>query len=152
MMGPGITLTNVKPQVPEKKARDGKWIPFQQVDFADKTINQFHIDTRDFHVNRSSVKKELDVFKARNNPERYYHTPQEVLELVHRLYKDSGGMGTWRCLGLVGIYQTAHWELKYIRIVRTDKGFLVCNDKYFFFNKRDLSQPVDQETLHHINR
>jgi hypothetical protein len=44
-----------------------------------------------------------------------------------------------------------NWNLKYIRIVRTEKGFLVCNSYGAIINKNDLSDPIEQEYLFHID-
>jgi hypothetical protein len=41
-----------------------------------------------------------------------------------------------------------NWNLKYLRIYRTDRGFVVCNSEQTALNKTLLDNPVDQRYLH----
>lgn len=103
-----------------------KWIPFKQVDFTDKTILQYHIDTRDFHCLRQTDKPENlpDLDKLDKYGDSFYYSDEEIKNLIERYFNQSGGKRDWRFFFIKGLGET--WDLKYIRIYRTDKGMLVC--------------------------
>jgi hypothetical protein len=94
----------------------------------------------------------LDTTKIDKYPiTKFYHTEQEVKDLIERFWRESGGDGDWRCLSLKGKNKNVtNWNLKYVRIVRTEKGFLVCNSYGVIISKNDLSDPIEQEYLNHI--
>lgn len=123
-----------------------EWVKFQDVDFADETMKQFHVDTRDFHcIARVDEFQGIDVeklFKAKCS--KFFHTADEVKSLLNRLYEESGGEKEWRCLNLT---TQAGWEMKYIRIFRTEYGLVVCNSQNHALNKQILSGEVIQEFL-----
>lgn len=129
------------------------WIPFQQVDFSDENLKTFHIDTRDFHCSQSSKETELlglDLEVLKNSKHStFFHTPQEVVELLGRYFTESGGKGEWRMFNLKGSKVEPDWSIKYIRIYRTEYGLIVCNSRNYVLNKEILSYPVDQEHLNH---
>lgn len=141
-----VVMVDQKPTGKETN-RSGTWIPFAAVNFDDKSMNTFHLDTRDFFMSRSSLRKELELVKTRKYPYKYFHTSEELKALLNRLFTESGGPVGWRCLELTNVFRTQNWEMKYIRIVRTSDGFIVCNDSYFVFNKHDLAQPVSKAHL-----
>jgi hypothetical protein len=113
------------------------WKYFEDVDFSDEKTTRFNIDTRDFYcqcltnedVEKIIVIDSLDQETIKEHPiNEYYHTEKEVKDLLFRFLKDSGGDGGWRILSLnSNDKHVVGWQLKYIRITRTDKGFLICN-------------------------
>jgi hypothetical protein len=137
------------------------WKYFKDIDFSDENIVIYNIDTRDFYCailtkqqaerSDSSIKK-LDTTKIDKYPIPYfYHTEKEIKGMIERLWRESGGDGEWRMLSLKSQNKNVrNWNLKYIRIARTEKGFLVCNTYGYIINKNDLSDPIEQEYLNHI--
>ena len=130
------------------------WIPFQEIDFSDKSVSAYHVDTRDFGCITNDHKVELNLHKVDKNPDWYIHTPEEVKTTLQRLFEQSGGLGEWRMLTLKGEdYRTSGWQIKYIRIYRVHDGLLVTsghlNDPSFIMSKAMLSSPVDQRYLNH---
>lgn len=137
-----------------------KWKYYEDVDFSDVNIARYNIDTRDFYCGvqtKEEMEKpdnliaKLDTSVIDKQPTtKYYHTEQEVKDLIERFWRESGGDGDWRMLSLKS--KNAHvsnWELKYVRIVRTEKGLLVCNAYGVILSKNTLSDPIEQEYLHH---
>lgn len=134
-----------------------EWKPYKEIDFSDESLKQFHIDTRDFCCNvvEEDIDFEItDIDKVKKNPSWYYHTTEELIDLLHRYYVSSGGAGEWRMFTLSGeaAYRTSNWQMKYIRIYRMEQGFLIIlkepMEKYtFVMPKRLLSCPVNQELL-----
>jgi hypothetical protein len=127
-----------------------EWVFFKNIDFKDPDINQFNVDTRDFHVGYTVESGIENLNLARlNNYSYFFHTPEEVLETLTRLFNDSKGDVEWRYLSLEGEAEpyTAGWELKYIRIIRTEMGWVMCNNKYRALNKRQLACPVNNKAL-----
>ena len=137
----------------------GNWKYYEDVDFSDETIVRYNIDTRDFYcatqtkseVENSSIES-LDTTTIDKYPAtKYYHTEKEVKDLIERFWKESGGDGDWRMLSLTSINKNVtNWNLKYVRIVRTEKGFLVCNNYGVIISKAHLSDPIEKEYLNHI--
>ena len=137
------------------------WKYYEEVDFTDVNVARYNIDTRDFYCSTQTVKEveeqshlieKLDTYKIDKYPaSKYYHTEQEVKDLIERFWKESGGDGEWRMLSLKSKnHNVTSWNLKYIRICRTEKGFLVCNSYGYILNKETLSEPIDTEYLNHI--
>ena len=136
------------------------WKYYEDVDFSDKTIARYNIDTRDFYCSvqtkeqmevKDSLIEKLDTTKIDKYPvTKFYHTEQEVKDLIERFWRESGGDGEWRMLSLKSHNkQVKNWRLKYIRITRMEKGFLVCNDENYILSKSVLSSPVEQKYLNH---
>lgn len=124
------------------------WVFFEQINFADETIKMYHVDTRDFcclAVSEQS-EKEMDFAKLKKHPEKFYHTASEVQNLLSRLFTESGGKKEWRCLTLKHP-KTTGWELKYIRIHRTQYGLVVCNKDHYAMTKEALASAVEKEYL-----
>lgn len=125
------------------------WIFFKNVDFDNKSILQYHIDTRDFHC--SVDKEESTSFSMFNllekHPERYVYSPSELTELMTRFYKESGGSKSWRFFSLDGEGKnySGGWQLKYIRIYRTKYGLIVCNKDSYCLRKEILNSKVAVE-------
>jgi hypothetical protein len=137
------------------------WKYYEDVDFSDVNIARYNIDTRDFYCavqTKAEMEQHdrliatLDTSKIDKYPvTKLYHTEQEVKDLIERFWKESGGDGEWRCLSLKSKNKNVtNWNLKYVRIVRTEKGFLVCNSYGVIISKNDLSDPIEQEYLNHI--
>ncbi len=139
------------------------WKYYEDVDFSDESIARYNIDTRDFYcaVQTKAEMEEydrlittLDTTKIDKYPvTKFYHTEQEVKDLIERLWRESGGDGEWRMITLKSKNKNVtNWNLKYVRIVRTEKGFLVCNAHGAIINKSDLSDPIEKEYLNHIDK
>jgi hypothetical protein len=138
----------------------GGWKYIDDVDFSDENNLQFHIDTRDFYCLTRTVDELLvngqgnilDTGTIDKYPaEKYYHTEQELKDLIKRFIAESGGDGEWRMLSLINDNkQVKNWRLKYIRITRFKKGFLVCNSENYILSKAILSSPIEQKYLNHI--
>jgi hypothetical protein len=123
----------------------------KMVDFRDETIKEYHIDTRDFYCSTSKVDsgRVPDLSKVNNYPLRFFHTPEEVMVTLDRLFQESGGNVKWRHLALTGegARVTNNWNLKYIKIYRTEHGMIACNRDNFVLSKSILACPVEQEYL-----
>lgn len=137
------------------------WKYYEDIDFSDVNISRYNIDTRDFYCGVQTKEEmerpnnliaKLDTSVIDKQPTtKYYHTEQEVKDLIERFWRESGGDGEWRMLSLKS--KNAHvsnWELKYVRIVRTEKGLLVCNAYGTILSKNTLNDPIEQEYLNHI--
>ena len=118
------------------------WVFYKEVDFADKKILQYHIDTRDFYclTNTEKAEKFPDISKLLKYPERFFHTPDEIVKMINRYYTDSGGEKEWRFFSLKGV---DNWSMKYIRIYRADEGLLVCNNSHYALRKEILNEVVN---------
>ena len=125
------------------------WIKINDVDFFDETILQYHIDTRDFCClcNKEKRDDELDLHKIDKLKERFYHTSEEIISLIERYKKESGGDGSWRFFNLKG---ADNWSMKYIRIFRNENGLLVCDSNSKVLNKEFLSQNIERKHLNKI--
>jgi hypothetical protein len=110
---------------------------------------QIHVDTRDFHAMVIQEPKEIDTHKIDKYGERFYFTADEIRTLLDRLYEESGGEFKWRFLAF-DVEGARNWELKYIRIFRMQKGFLICtgNEENLRAQNREFwSNKVFQEHL-----
>jgi hypothetical protein len=139
----------------------GGWKYIDDVDFSNENNLQFHIDTRDFYCLTKTTDELLvngqgnilDTGTIDKYPaEEYYHTEQELKDLIKRFIAESGGDGDWRMLSLVSDNKNVkNWNLKYIRITKFEKGFLVCNRQNYILSKSVLSSPIEQKYLNHIS-
>jgi len=118
------------------------WKFYTDIDFNDESVKMYSIDTRDFHcaVMTEAVepdKEDFDLKKLIKYPDRFFFTADEVVETLARLYNESGGKKEWRMLSLTGDGEryTANWQIKYIRIHRTEHGLLMCNNHHYALNK-----------------
>jgi hypothetical protein len=138
------------------------WKYYEDVDFSDPNIARYNIDTRDFYCavqtkeemeQSDRLIEKLDTSVIDTYPtSKFYHTEKEVKDMIERFWRESGGDGDWRCLSLKSKNKNVtDWNLKYIRIVRTDKGFLVCNSYGVIISKNSLSDPIETEYLNHIS-
>lgn len=121
------------------------WINFKDVNWDNPDFNRFHIDTRDFHV--------LSVNSEKENPtvtKGFLFTTEELNNLILRLFEESEGEGEWRMLDLrCNDPKVLNWNLKYIRIIRTEKGFIICNKDKRPIVKHTWAYPVDTRYLYH---
>lgn len=129
------------------------WKLYSEIDFSDTEILKINIDTRDFHCSTQTIKDDILPFKSFSafdkNPSRFTHTKDELIELLDRLYKESGGKGKWRYLMLDSPSKgTGNWDMKYLRVFKLDDYFVVCNSNDYALSKENLSFPVNQEFLH----
>lgn len=124
------------------------WLHFTKINFADESLLQFHVDTRDFSCLAKATPWENppDLSKIALHKNDFIHTPDEIVQLLTRLQADSGGMRDWRCLMLTGSYDAVRhcgwWDMKYLRIYRTAYGIVVCNKRNYILNKRALAGAV----------
>lgn len=130
------------------------WKLYTEIDFSDLKIVKYNIDTRDFHCayqTKKDLEKEFETFSAfEKSPEKFLHTQEELIELLHRLYNESGGKGKWRYLMLDAPSKgVGNWRMKYLRIFRVQNGFVVCNIDNYALSKDVLSAKVNLEYLHH---
>ena len=124
------------------------WKFFKEVDFSEKSFLKYNVDTRDFHVScmkEEDLDSEFDTSKIEKYPERFFHTPEEVMDLLDRYYIESGGKANWRFFSLEGM---DNWSMKYIRIRRTPFGLVICNSDNRAIRKDLLESNVNQEYLH----
>ena len=130
------------------------WKLYTEIDFSDLNFVKFNIDTRDFHCacqTKKDIEQEFEKFSAfEKSPEKFLHTQEELIEVIDKLYNESGGRGRWRFLQLdVKNKGVRNWSMKYIRIFRVDNGFVICNSENYALSKEVLSAKVDSEYLHH---
>lgn len=108
-----------------------EWVDYTKIDFANESIKQYHIDTRDFYcLCNTNIDKKIPsegelktMLKAKR---KFFYASFEVKEIIDKLFKESGGKGDWRMLSLKGggQYRIDFW-LKYIRIYRTQYGLII---------------------------
>lgn len=122
-----------------------EWIPFQEIDWDCPKNNVFWIDTRDFHAGYGWKDEPHADFDTLKKYPAFFHTKEELVALIERYYVESGGECEWRYFSLEGM---DNWNLKYIRIVRTSLGFVVCDDDWQALNKSKLEEKVCADLLH----
>lgn len=115
-----------------------EWIPLSKVDWDDPQNNVFSIDTRDFHVGYRLEGNHKDYSTIKKYPD-FFHTKEEIISLLDRYKKESGGEGDWRLFSLEG---DGGWSMKYIRIWRSELGFIVCDRDNKALRKDFLSRKV----------
>lgn len=126
------------------KAKD-EWIFYKELELDDSENNVFSIDTRDFHAGYRLEQKSHPDFQTLKKYPHFFHTEKEIKDLLDRYYLESGGNVDWRFFNLI---EMQNWSMKYIRIWRTELGFIVCNTDNRALNKKLLSSPVEQKNLH----
>jgi len=133
------------------------WVFYKDIDFDCVDFNRFNVDTRDFYCGYSKSNNDHDDIKTLSlskNQHKFFHTKEELIGLLDRLFEESGGVGKWRMLQLKSNdSRVLNWRMKYIRIFRIDTNvFVVCNGDNIALNKDVLSNKVDQEYLCHRNK
>lgn len=119
------------------------WKFYAGVDFSDKSVLQFHVDTRDFcvAVNTEALRHDFDLAGILRHKERFFYTYTEVVDMLDRYFRDTGGQKDWRLLSLKG---TGAW-LKYIRIYRHEAGLIVCDSNNEPLSKILTSKEVEKQ-------
>lgn len=127
---------------------EDKWKHYQLIDFTNKKTKQYNVDTRDFHVleSENTEFEGLDKILSSKNRLRFFFTENETKELLNRLFTESGGDCKWRFLSLIGEGKrvTTGWQIKYIRIIRTEHGLLICDNHKNAIRKDIWSYPVNK--------
>lgn len=127
-----------------------EWVFFEQIEWSDKDNNRFNVDTRDFHVGYNFTKDQHKDWNTIKDYDHFFFTEEELKKLITRLYTESGGKGKWRMITLISNdARVLNWNLKYLRIWRTEKGFIVCNAQNAAVPKNILSCKIDLEYLAH---
>ena len=102
-----------------------EWVHFKQIEWNDLKYNNFNVDTRDFHVGYRLAEPHPDVeFLHSKYKNDFFLTEDELKALIERYYEESGGEQDWRFFAL---QKSDNWRFKYLRICRTNYGFLVCD-------------------------
>lgn len=122
-----------------------EWIPFQEIDWADPKNNTFWIDTRDFHAGYGWRDEPHSDFDTLKKYPRFFWTKEDLVKLLERYFTEAGGKAKWRYFTLEGIN---NWRLKYIRIARTELGFIICDENWEALGKGVLEANVAIEQLH----
>ena len=120
-----------------------EWIPYKELDFNDPKFNVFSIDTRDFYAGYRFEESEHPDYLTISKYPYFFHTTNEVKILLDRYYKESGNKQEWRMFKLESI--GLGWELKYIRIWKTEKGFIMCDRKNRAHKKSIWKQEVQND-------
>jgi len=127
------------------------WKKHTEIEWNNPNYNKFHIDTRDFRCSMDLDPEPHDDYQTLvKYKERFFYTEAEVKSEIERLYSESGGEVKWRMLYLESKdSRVLGWKMKYIRIFRTELGFIVCNSYNKAIPKDILSSKVGQEHLNH---
>ena len=124
------------------------WVHFRLVDWECPNNNRFNIDTRDFHCGYRWDESQHPDSRKISTPE-FLHSREELVSLLERFFVDTGGDGEWRMLQLNDSdLRVRNWRLKYLRIYRSEGGFIVCNSDHRAMPKRLLSSEVDKQMLY----
>ena len=127
-----------------------EWIFFKNIDWNCPKNNQFSVDTRDFHVGYTFTDEPHMDWSTIHKYDHFFFIESQRKELVNRFFEESGGPGEWRLMDLVSTDERVkNWRLKYLRILRTDRGFIVGNSDHVAIPKDILNAGVDQRYLCH---
>jgi hypothetical protein len=130
--------------------KQNEWVFFKDIDWNCQKNNNFNIDTRDFHVGYNFNEKPHKDWLTISKYNHFFLTENELKEVLNRLFEESGGVGEWRMMDLIADdNRVRNWNLKYLRIYRTEKGFLVCNSEHQAIRKELLNSKVDKHYLCH---
>jgi len=126
------------------------WVFFKEIDWDDVKFNRFNVDTRDFHVGYQYSKTEHKDIQTLIKYDRFFFTKEELINIVDKLYNESGGAGAWKYLELLSDdSRILNWKLKYLRIFRTDLRFIICNSDNVALTKELLELKINNKILHH---
>jgi hypothetical protein len=124
------------------------WVFFRDIDWNCPKNNRFSVDTRDFHCGYTFKDELHPDYSTISKYERFFFTEDELKQEIERLYQESGGEKEWRLLELVSNDpRVKNWNLKYLRVWRTEKGFLICNSGNKALSKDLLSCSIDKRFL-----
>jgi hypothetical protein len=125
-----------------------EWVFYKDIDWNDVNFNRFNVDTRDFHCGYNLTKEIHKDYSTISKYDKFFFTEDELKALLDRLFEESGGVKEWRMLSLKSIDERVlNWNIKYLRIWRTEKGFVVCNSNHEAIPKHILSCEVNKEHL-----
>lgn len=125
-----------------------EWVFFKEIDWNCPKNNKFNIDTRDFHCGYNFNKRGHKDYDKLKSYKHFFFTETELKELIENLYNESGGNCEWRMLSLESSdNKVLNWNLKYLRIWRTDIGFIICNSEEQALSKELLECKVNKEYL-----
>lgn len=122
-----------------------RWKHFTKVDFSNRDIKQFHIDTRSFYCLECIYKSDISFKLLEDKPWLFLLSEQELIQLIRRYEYQSGGVGSWRFFTLKGYNNS--WNLKYLRVVRYKDWFLVCTKDHFPLKKDVIYTDVDDDVV-----
>jgi len=123
-----------------------QWVFFKEIDWECPNNNKFNVDTRDFHVGYHWTDEEhKDISTIRKYP-HFFHTKDELIDLLDRYYIESGGRVEWRYFSLENY--DGGWGLKYLRIFRIDMGYIVCDSENRALKKDLLRGEINKQLLH----
>jgi len=85
----------------------------------------------------------------RNYPDRFFHTIESVKSVFEDLYTRSGGSAEWRYLALKGEGEKSseNWNLKYIRVYKTQMGFVICGNDNKALSKSVLNSEMESKEI-----
>lgn len=127
-----------------------EWVFFKEIDWSCPNNNKFNVDTRDFHVGYHFTEENHPDIETLSKYTKFFFTEAELKTELERLFNESGGKGKWRLLDLESQDgRVNYWNLKYLRIWRTNKGFIICNSKSIAIPKDILSCSVNKKYLNH---
>lgn len=126
-----------------------EWVDFRSIDWECPKNNRFNLDTRDFCCGYLySDKEHPDMETLLKYKDRFFVDKTELKSIINRLYIDSGGEKEWRFLSIkTNDKRFNDWSLKYLRIFRTDHGFIFCDSEYKAINKEILKLEINKELL-----
>lgn len=125
-----------------------EWVFYKYIDWNCPNFNRFNVDTRDFHCGYNLTDELHKDYGTISKYNKFFFTEDELKALLDRLFEESGGVVEWRMLSLKSIDERVlNWNIKYLRIWRTEKGFIVCNSYHQAIPKEILSCDVNKEHL-----
>ena len=123
-----------------------EWVFYKDIDWECPKNNKFNIDTRDFHVGYHWKDDGHEDMSTLKKYPHFFHTKDELVTLLDRYYEQSGGKCDWRYFSL-DTYDMG-WNLKYLRIFRTDMGFIICDSENKALKKDILNGNIKEDMLH----
>jgi hypothetical protein len=121
------------------------WVFFREIEWDCPKNNKFNVDTRDFHCGYHWTDEgHPDLGTIKKYP-HFFMTQEELVSLLERYFQESGGEAEWRYFSLKS-YDSG-WRLKYLRIFRTELGFVVCDIENKALKKEILESEVNQKHL-----
>lgn len=123
------------------------WIKHTEVDYDNVSVNQIHVDIRDFHciVMTKEHDEKIPFYELRKSDNDYFYTPNEVKNIIQYLFDKSSSEGKWRMLCFKTL--SCGLDLQYIRFYKTKYGFVSCTRNRKFKNKIFWTTEIDVEYL-----
>ena len=127
-----------------------EWVFFKDIDWECSKNNRFNVDTRDFHCGYNWTNESHPDWSKIGGLDKFFFTKEEMVSEIERLFEESGGVKKWRFLELESSdNRVKYWNLKYLRIWRTEKGFLICNQEHRAIPKDILNSKVNKKSLNY---